>query len=68
LRAAKGENVPVNELKSALITAIKIMLRSHPLNDTVVRVLNSAKMTLEETLNDIALLMFFKIKDGVVQF
>ena len=53
LRAAKGENVPVSELKSSLIIAIEIMLRVHPLNDMVVKVLNSAKLTLQETLNDI---------------
>ena len=53
LRAAKGENVPVSEFKSALIIAIEIMLRVHPVNDMVVKVLNSAKLTLEKTLNDI---------------
>jgi hypothetical protein len=54
LRAAKGENVPVSELKSALLIGIEIMLRAHPPNDIVVKVLNSAKLTLEENFNDIA--------------
>jgi hypothetical protein len=54
LRAAKGENVPVSELKSALLIGIEIMLRAHPPNGIVVKVLNSAKLTLEENFNDIA--------------
>jgi hypothetical protein len=35
IRAAKGENVPVPELKFALIKAIEIMVRVLPLDSTV---------------------------------
>jgi hypothetical protein len=54
LRAAKGEQIPINELKSALIKAIEIMVRAlHPVNDSTVKCLISAKQVLEDTLNDI---------------
>lgn len=55
LIGAKGEDVPVNELKFALIRAIEIMLREldPTLEPGLVKVLNSAKLTLENTLNDI---------------
>ncbi|MGB8938262.1 MAG: hypothetical protein WCC17_24485 [Candidatus Nitrosopolaris sp.] len=52
IRAAKGENVPVPELKFALVKAIEIIVRVLPIDSTV-NVLNSAKMALENTLNDI---------------
>jgi hypothetical protein len=51
LRAAKGEHVPVNELKSVLIKAIEIMVR--PPTDSTTKVLDSAKMALKNTLNEI---------------
>ena len=52
IRAAKGENVPVNELKFALIKAIEIVVPVLPLDSTV-KVLDSAKIALKNTLNDI---------------
>jgi hypothetical protein len=52
IRAAKGENVPVPDLKFALVKAIEIIVRVLPIDNTV-NVLNSAKMALENTLNDI---------------
>lgn len=52
IRAAKGENVPVPELKFVLVKAIEIIVRVLPIDNTV-NVLNSAKMALENTLNDI---------------
>lgn len=52
IRAAKGEKVPVPEVKFALIKAIEIVVSILPIDSTV-QVLNSAKMALENTLNDI---------------
>jgi hypothetical protein len=52
LRAAKGENVSIPELKSA--QAIGIMVRLLDLvSDSTVKCLISAKQALEDTLNDI---------------
>jgi phenylalanyl-tRNA synthetase alpha subunit len=53
IKEAEGENVPVNELKFALIKAIELVVRAlHPTDNTV-NILNSAKMALGNTLNDI---------------
>jgi hypothetical protein len=53
IRADKGENVLVNELKFALIMAIEILVRELRTNHSTTKVLNSAKMALKNTLNDI---------------
>jgi chaperonin cofactor prefoldin len=53
LRAGKGQDVPINELKFAVSRAIEIMVRRLPPIDRIVPVLNSAKVVLEETQNDI---------------
>jgi hypothetical protein len=52
LRAAKREDVPVNELKFALIRIEIMICRPHP-TDRIVNVLNSAKLALGDTVNDI---------------
>jgi hypothetical protein len=49
LRAAKGEHVPINELKSALIKAIEMMVRAlHLVNDSTVKRLISAKRMIAQ--------------------
>ena len=55
LRAAKREDVPLNELKFALIKAIEIMLSELDLTiePGLINVLNSAKLKLEDTMNNI---------------
>jgi hypothetical protein len=53
LRAGKGQDVPINELKFAVSRAIEIMVRRLLPIDRIVPVLNSAKVALEETQNDI---------------
>ncbi|HXX98842.1 MAG TPA: hypothetical protein VEL11_17235 [Candidatus Bathyarchaeia archaeon] len=51
-RAANGENVAFPELKISLIKAIETVVRVLP-PDSTVKILNSAKKALEDTLNDI---------------
>lgn len=53
-KQAQGENVPVSQLKSALINAIDLMILAiSPLDDTTAELLNSAKLALEKTLYSI---------------
>jgi hypothetical protein len=55
LKEAKGESVPLPELKSGVIKAIDLLIRAiSPLDDTTVEILNSAKLALEKTLNDVS--------------
>jgi hypothetical protein len=55
IRAAKRENVPLNELKFALVRAIEVMLGElgPTIQPDLIEVLNSANLKLKDTMNDI---------------
>ncbi|MFY9873005.1 MAG: hypothetical protein WAK17_25120, partial [Candidatus Nitrosopolaris sp.] len=55
IRSAKGENVPLNELKFALVRAIEVMLGElgPTIQPDLIELLNSVKLKLKVTMNDI---------------